>query len=188
MKMRTVMILFVLVGFAIGCKAPETAVSQANIDALDNMITNKNFEFRAEWAQPLVTTSLNGLVNSGLLPPGSSINRINLQGNSNFLRMEGDRVWADLPYYGERQAGGAYARATGIEFDGIPTDLEITENEKKQSYLIRFDIRNKAEAYQVSLELFPNLSGTISVNSTQRLNIRYSGTVLELEEGVSSAQ
>ncbi len=186
MKMRIFLAAFAIMALTIGCKSTGSAISQADIDALDAMIENKTFEVRADWAQPLGTTSMNSIAAAGLLPPGSAINRINLQGTSNYFRMQGDKVTANLPYYGEVQMGGTYGRATGVEFDGVPTDLKITKDEKKQSYRVRFNIRNKTETFQVNAELFPNFTSALTVNSSQRFVIRYSGTVAELEKGLAS--
>ena len=53
----------------------------AETKALDELVVSKRFEIESDWALPLATNSLNSIANAGLLPPGSSANRISLVGN-----------------------------------------------------------------------------------------------------------
>lgn len=150
---------------------------------LDEMIDQKSFEIVSEWAMPQMTNSMNSISNAGLFPPGSAGSRITLIGNPNYLRVSGDSVSAYLPYYGERQMGGGYNNTTtAIKFKGIPKDFEITKDTKDQSYAVHFEINDKTENYNVNLKLFPNLKGSINVNSSQRFQIRYSGDVAAIAE------
>ena len=169
--------------FAAGCGNSKTAVmSTEDTAALEAMIQEQAFEINADWAIPLGTGAMNSLAVSGLVPPGSAINQINLQGTPNFLRIQGDSVSARLPYYGERQVGGLYGRASGIEFNGLATDLKIKKNEKKQSYEVSFRVKDQdqTEHYQVNAMVFPNMSSSVTVNSTQRFVIRYRGAAKAL--------
>ncbi len=151
-------------------------VSSEEMQQIEDMVHNRAFEFVAEWAMPLATNSLTQISNVGLLPPGSNINQINLLGNSNFIKIEGDSVSAYLSYYGERQMGGQYGAVdTGITFNGVPRDFNVVRNDKKNSYSIKFDINDGAEAYQVNMTLFPDLAGSVVINSNQRFSIRYQG-------------
>lgn len=141
-------------------------------------MSTEHFEIRSDWALPLATNSLNSIANAGLLPPGSSAGQISLIGNANYVKVVGDSLSVYLPYFGERQMGGGYdSDGAGIEFEGVPEKMEITKNEEKQRYDIRFEFEDDAENFTVSLSLFPNLTSTISVNSSQRFPIRYSGAV-----------
>lgn len=150
---------------------------------LDEMIDQKSFEIVSEWAMPMMTNSINSIGNAGLFPPGSAGSRITLIGNPNYLRVFGDSVSAYLPYYGERQMGGGYnSTTTAIKFKGIPKDFEITKDGKDNSYDVSFEINDKMENYNVNLKLFRNLTGSISVNSSQRFQIRYSGDVAAIAE------
>ena len=96
--------------------------------------------------------------------------------------MKKDTVAAYLPYFGERQAGGSYGGTDiGIEFEGVPKDLVVSED-KENSYKISFKIKDKnttTENYNVIVRVYPSLSSTIYVNSTQKNSIRYRGKVLK---------
>ena len=84
----------------------KTAIAKSQETKLDSLIAAKNFIIRCDWALPMMTNSMNSLFNSGLFPPGSATNQINLIGNANYLKVVGDSVAAELPYFGERQMGG----------------------------------------------------------------------------------
>jgi len=175
--------IFLVMVQLISCGASNKIVEpSAQSKALDEMVASKEFKFDAEWARPIATSSLNSIANSGILPPGNNASNINIMGNGSYFKMEGDSVSADLPYFGERQMGGGYDSETGIKFEGIPDDLKIEKDETKQRYDIRFQIKKKAEVYQVQLTLFPSLSATMSVTSSQRFAIRFDGKVSKVEE------
>ena len=134
------------------------------------------FEIESDWAQPQVTTAFAQL--GDLLPAGSNASNISLIGNSNYLQIKDSIVNAFLPYYGERRQGGAYGSGkTGIEFEGVPQDFK-TNRGKKNSYEIRFNIKDKnsrSENYTVYVQVFPNLSSSININSSHRTSISYRG-------------
>lgn len=178
MMLKNLIILLVFLGL-VGCGTSSKTVSPSSqSQQLDEWVAQNSFEINSDWAIPLMTNSMNQISNAGIFPPGSAANRISLIGNSNFLRFQNNTVSAYLPYFGERQAGGAYnGRNSGIEFDGIPEDLEISRDEKTLRHQIQFKIMDKTEAYNVSITLFPNLNSSIQINSSQRLTIRYNGRV-----------
>ncbi|SRR5690606_11256246 len=151
---------------------------------LNNLITDQTFEIESRWAQPMTTNAYNQAVN-GLLPPGSTTGQINLMGNANYLKMVKDSVSAFLPYFGERQMGGKYGGANGgIEFAGVPKDLNITSTEKN-GYNIQFTINDKenhSENYKVYIQIFQDLNANMVISSSQRLSIRYRGVAMPLQK------
>lgn len=176
MKRLSYIIMFLGLVITLSCSSTKNHEATAEeINALNDLVQQKEFEFTARWAKPLTTTALNSVINAGLLPPGSTVNNIDLTGNSNYLRMQGDSVMAYLPYFGERQLGGAGYNPsnTAIQFEGVPDELEV--NKKGNGYQISFNIRNKTETYQVNAQLFPNKRGSININSSHRFPIVYTG-------------
>lgn len=166
-----------------GCgSTSKTVGAMEKAKALDAMVANRSFEIVADWAYPQVTSAMNSISNSGILGPGNTTSRIDLMGSGNYLKMQGDTVSAFLPYFGERQMGGGFGANSGIEFKGIPNDLEITPNTKDQSYRITFNIRDQSESYNLNMMLYPDLSSRINVTSSQRNYIRYEGRVAALKE------
>ncbi len=176
--------LLIALVFLVNCGTTgKTTASKVKEEQLNTLMATKNFIIRSDMALPMMTNSMNSLSNAGLFPPGSTASQISLIGNSNYLKVIGDSVIAELPYFGERQMGGGYnGRNTGIEFAGIPKDWELTKNEKTQRYDLRFNINNSTESFKVSITLFSNLKTAININSSQRFPIRYSGSAAPISE------
>lgn len=164
----------------LGCSSSKK-VAVAN-PALDTMMAQKKIEFNATSLRPVVTNAMSQVAQSGLIPPGSNIGRIDLSGTSNFLKIDGDSVSANLAYYGERRLGGGYNSTTGIEFNGVPENLEIVKDDTQKSYSIKFSIREKMETLKVYIQMPPSLSGTIDITSSHRTRIAYTATAQALKE------
>lgn len=173
--------IYLLIGLLIiattSCKSSKSVASQAEIDALQTMVANKQFRIVSDWAYPQVTNAMQQVLSSGLLQPGSAGGGINLIGNTNFLRVSGDSITSYLPYYGERQMQVAYGGGdSAIEFKGLVENYKAVQNED-HSYTISFEAKSNSESFNVYIQLSPNLNSYMTVNGTSRHTIRYSGEV-----------
>ena len=147
-----------------------------------SFLESKAYVFKARWANPLASQGLNAIANAGLLAPGNTAGRIDLFNTNNTLEIKGDTVVANLPFYGERRIGVSYnPRDTGITFEETPRDFEITFDEKRQSYTMNFIVNNGTENYNVSGIFFPDSSGKVFINSTQRQAIGFTGKLVPSE-------
>ncbi|GAA0721489.1 hypothetical protein GCM10009430_22820 [Aquimarina litoralis] len=173
--------LLVTGGVFLSCNSTKNIVAPtAQSEALEALIAKKSFTIESDWMYPLMTTGMNAIYNSGLIPPGSTVNSINLTGNPNFVRIYGDSISMNLPFYGERQLPGQYIRNEGgIVFQGVPDRYEVIKDEKKQTHLIKFTAKGDQESYRVTITLFPNWTTSININSSHRTSIRYRGVVSE---------
>ncbi len=182
-KMKTLFLIFTSC-LLVSCGSSQNLeISTGKSKVLDELVAQKKLEIISDWASPLASSSLNALSNSGLFPAGSTANNINLIGNFNHFRILGDSISVYLPYYGERRIStGFNNRNNNIEFDGVPEDVKITYNEKKQRYLMKFGIRNATEWLRVSVTLYPNMRSDIMIQSNHRTSIQYRGKVVKLEE------
>lgn len=160
---------------------PQKSASPAAMSQLQEMVNQKWFSIHPQWASPMATQSLNAVANAGLIRQGSNASRIDIAGNRAFLKMKNDSVFADLPYFGERQMGGAYSPdEAGITFSAPAKDVAISFNDKKQRYQFKFGVVNKyGEVFNVSGNLYPNGKSTFTVNSSERLSINYTGQLTE---------
>ena len=168
------------IGIAItvfGCGASKKIIAP-NIQ-LDEMMAQKAFEIKVQSAEPQVTRAMSQIANSGMLPPGSTINRIDVGGSGYYIKVAGDSVSAELPYYGERQMSGGYNSDSGIKFNGLAENLEISKDDSKQRYTVKFRIDGNAENYSVTISVLNNLSSTTTVSSSHRNGIAYSGKVIK---------
>lgn len=146
------------------------------MEALGERVSSRSYEIQATWAFPLMTQGITQVANSGLLMPGSNANRIDLMGNSNYFRVEGDSVLINLPYFGERQIGGGYGNTdVGINFEGVPLSYELKKEEKQDRFTAEIRVRDEIETLVINLFLFPSGKADINVNSTHRSSIRYTG-------------
>lgn len=180
--MRTVFLMSIVFTMLLACGTTNKNTSERAIQ-LHNMVENKSFEIVSNRAYPLMTSAMQQLDNMGLFVNGSTAASIDISTHGNFLRMKNDSVMANLPFYGERQMGGGYNNASGIEFKGIPRNLQINKL-KEQSYEIRFNIHDtnsSTESYEVYIKLAPNLTSNIVVRSSHRSNIQFSGRIRELK-------
>lgn len=165
-----------------GCGSQKQIVPSAvQVEALNALVKEKAFVIDITVARPLATGAVSRIANSGLLPPGSNVSRIDLTGMSSYLKVANDSVFAEIPYYGERQLPTTYnPNNTGVRFKNTPEDFEIVQNNRTQGYTIRFNVANGTEAFAVIAEIFPNLSSTVNINSSHRTPIWYSGEVEKL--------
>ncbi len=178
--MRASLLLFFALSVICSCKSSKTMINESH--PVHALVASKRIEFTAKSANPMVTQSLTAIANSGLIAPGNTVSRIDLNGNGNFLRIHGDSVTANLPYYGERQFGGGYGDASGIEFDGLPDNYVQDFDAIKQKYTIRFQINDLSDNYTVYIDIYPNMSGLVSVNMANRNTIQYNGRIGTIEK------
>lgn len=176
-----VIFLAILLGMVLSSCTSTKQAAQSNT-ALEAMIQKEAFKIVVRSAEPQLTGALVQIGNSGLIPPGSNISRIDLSGQNFYISLADQNVSILLPYFGERQIGGGYQRDTRISYEGKVEELSIEKNDKKQRYLVRFNIIKETESFQFTINVFNNLSSTISLQSSHRRPINYSGKVFGTEE------
>lgn len=177
-------ILYICLMLLMNCgNSKISAMKQENITALKQLVDSKRFVIESRQAMPQATGSLMRLQNSGILGVGNNAGTINLIGNPNYLKIKGDSVMAELPYFGEQRMGGTYGgRDQGISFNGLVKDYSAEWSAKKQRYIVRFRAEGKNDQYQVYINLFPNLNSSMSLNGNQRTPIQYQGFVEKLQK------
>lgn len=174
-------ILLVVLGCVLFVACGSTnKVAVAN-STLDDMMEQESFKIAVRAVEPQVTAALAQIAGSGLLQPGNTVSRIDVTGAGYFIKLDGQNVSANLPYYGERQMGGGYGSDDGIKFNTTAKDLLITKNEEKHSYVVTFSVDNSSESYFFTIDVGSSLSSTARVRSSHRNRIRFTGSVKELE-------
>lgn len=182
MKTKALYLFMSLVAITVLSCGSSKPVTQAQMDALDQLVQNRHFSIESDWAYPLTTGAVQQVLNSGLLPPGSSSGSINLIGNSNFLTVSGDSITSYLPYFGERQMNVDYGGTdNAIQLKGTMEHYQA-EIDKDHNYRVTFKANSKSEQFDVYITLTPRLKSTIVINSATRHPIRYSGTVEAVKE------
>lgn len=181
--MNKLLMCFFTGSLILSCGTNKNHTFESDVNKLKSVMESRLFEFRAEWANPMASQGLYAISNAGLLPPGSNVGAIQITGTNNFLKIQGDTITANLPYFGERRlGGGGYGDNTGIEFNGVPNAYNQAYNPEKNRLEISFEIADKTEDYDVRLTIFPNKNAGLSVNSNQRNSIRYTGAVVPMKK------
>jgi uncharacterized protein YcfL len=177
MKWKGILGVVLVSMMVFGCSSTSKVV-EAN-SRLDALVENKTIKIAINAAEPMVTTALAQIANSGMMAPGNTVGKIDVKGQGYFIEIQGDTVSADMPYFGERQMGGGYGDDAGIRFKEQIADIEITKDDSKQRYQMRFSISDVTETYLINMEVFPNMNSDVRVSSSHRNRIRYTGKVEE---------
>lgn len=170
--MKKLMILFIVGSVLAGCQSTKVIDPQ-----VQNLLAGGSFEIVQDYANPLVSSALNQVANSGLLPPGDQASSISLFGTDNYIRVINDSVAVDLPYFGTRRAGNVVGTNSGISYRGVPADLVIESNEAKKTTRITFTGRGQGENFGFSITVQPNGNSFTQVNSMTRTAISYDGHI-----------
>lgn len=163
--MNNKLILILLTVFLVACGSAENGNIQ-NFSDLQELISAGEFEIENNWANPM------------------GGNSINLIGNSNFIRFEGDSVDIFLPYFGVRHSGGGYGSEGGIVYKGPLEDLKIREGQEDNKIELEFEADHEGENFQFDVTIYGNGTTNTSVKSSERQSISYRGTVGNLPEDV----
>ncbi len=148
----------------ISCGGANTSFDNEKYNALKDLLTSRNFEIENEWAYP------------------SGGGNINLIGNTNFIRFQGDSVEIYLPYFGVRHSGGGYDGEGGIKYKGLAKKFEIVEKPAKGNIEVEFEVDKSGETLNFYISLFPNDNARTVVNTSQRSTISYQGKLSEIKE------
>ncbi len=179
MKIRNISLVVIGSILVFGCGSSKPAVSNA---ALDAMMEQETFQIVVRAAEPQVTTAMARVGNSGgVMRPGSTMSRVDLTGDGYYIKLEGEKVSIELPYFGERQMGGGYGTDGGFTLeDTLAKDLKITKDEEKKTYEVTFSADNSSETLFFTIEVGSSLNSTTRVTSAQRNRIRYTGKLSQL--------
>ncbi|TXD84058.1 DUF4251 domain-containing protein [Subsaximicrobium wynnwilliamsii] len=169
---------FVFIALSLfACGSSKSTATPAEIENLKKMVEQRAFEIESDYAYPVTTTALMSLQNAGLFLDGSNASSVSLIGNPNYLRVKGDSVFAELPYFGEVQMPSYPSRDNGIHFKTLLEDYEANQNEKSKAYDLKFGANGTDESYNVFITLFPNGRSSIRISGSKRNSIEYTGEV-----------
>ncbi len=160
-----------------GSKQVSTGENKQNQELVNSKIAQKDFKIDATWAYPLASNTLNQLGANNGLGVGNNGSRINLQGNSDYLKIENDSAYGDLSYFGERRFSGGYNTPNGILFRNRLEDYSATFNEKKQRHEISFRVSHQTESFDINLDVYSSGNSHITVSSAYRTTIKYDGNI-----------
>ena len=183
---NTIAIVIAFMMIACGGTKKYTDAENVAYDNLRQLVQSKSFIVRSNTASPMVSNAFMQVANTNILGPGNTANNINIASTSNWLRVVGDTINGNLPFFGEQNFGGSLgSQHQGIEFDSSPENYKVTEHTDKHKIDINFQIEDEYrgnERYNVFITVFPNNSSTIRINSTSRSSIEFRGDVSSWSE------
>lgn len=140
------------------CSAP-SGVQTAGDAAIKTLIDNRNFVFQAQLAQPTRGTSRQ-------LTAGYE------------LRVAGDTLTANLPYFGRAYQAPIDMRGGGVEF--TTTDYSYSVDPKRKGrWTINFDPKGKGDVRNMTLSVSEDGYASLQVLSNNRDPISFTGVVVE---------
>jgi len=93
------------------------------------------------------------------------------------LRIKNDSAFAYLPYFGVAYSAPYGGREGGIKFAEPLQGYAIKSNKKSDGWDIRFKVKGPDDGFEISMNIFNNGSSMITVNSTNRDPITFTGEV-----------
>ena len=111
---------------------------------------------------------------------GRNVSRFNPRGE---MSINDTIAKGNLPFFG-RAYNLPYGEGGGIEFDNKIKDekIKIIEKKRKKSIVYTFSVAGKNDQYRFTIEAMGGNSCSISLNSNNRAQISYAGTISPLEK------
>ncbi len=192
-QLKAIVLTGMTLGLLWSCGSTKSAESitmkNQQFAALKELVATKSFVVAVESAYPLQTYAVMQVTNALLQNTGNTGSRIPLIGNGDYIKIKGDTVQAELAYYGEvRMVSSLNPRDSGINFEGVPSTFDVTENEKKQTIKLEFEIKSKSDLFSVIMQLYANKRAIVFINSMTRTSIRYEGKLNAFEEPETSSR
>ena len=185
--MKQFLLYSILFGLLMGCGSNKQFTEQDNQDyqSLQDMVALKSFEIVSNSAMPIASASYNRVATSRILGPGNNAGNIDISSNGNKVTVKGDSIQGYLPFFGDQHFGGGYGGTNGgIEFNDIPENYKVVNNDKKHAVEVSFKIKDSKrpnEQYNMTITLYPNNRTYMRVQSSNRSSIDYSGRVSKLD-------
>ncbi len=138
---------------------------EADFQVHQTLIESKNYEFRADWANPFRR------------------GRISLVTTPNYMILEEGEARIHLPYFGvAHNSSPAYSGDTGIVFEGTYENYKLEINDKKKEITVRFTCNAKKETLDFNLLVYSSGNSRLNVTSTIRDGIKYDGKTAPIEK------
>jgi hypothetical protein len=148
----------VLAFVAVSCASPAEVQSTGGAD-IKTLLEGKRFVFQAQTAQPTRGTSRQ-------LSTGYD------------LRVSGDTLVAQLPYFGRAYQAPIDMRGGGIEFNTTDYSYSL-EPKRKGRWNITFDPKGKGDVRSLNLSVSEDGYASLQVLSNNRDPITFTGIVVE---------
>ena len=143
--------------FLWGCNSTKKTVASASESEMEAFVETLDFMF------------VTGLVETNSITDFTS--------NVDFMKMRGDSVQMNLPYFGTHHVARMGGGRGGLRFTSKATDIRTSKNEKQKYFDLNFKVRDRSESISCKLRVYPTGRAMLSINSSQRSNAQYEGTI-----------
>lgn len=147
--------LLILSSCATKAYIPKNEKEAAKMQQVENAVANGNYLIEIANAVPM----------GGRL--------INLNGNYS-VEIRNDSAFVHLPFYGRAYTAPMGLNDGGIKFNAPIDDYKLTTT-KKGVYKANMDIRTNQDNYRIYLEIMPDGTSTVRINSNNRSPMSYYG-------------
>jgi opacity protein-like surface antigen len=100
----------------------------------------------------------------------------------NYIHVNAGQTDIYLPYFGRVHASNAYSPEAGIKFKGALENYELKFNDKKQSITLAFEVERGHERHEFNFNIYKGGTTTLTVASSRRNPIVYTGSITRLEQ------
>jgi hypothetical protein len=179
-KIASIMLMAFIAVAISSCSSTKTGTAKEFAE-MTQRIQDGNLRIAVDAAYPANTVATQQVLNSILRGTGDTANRVDLSGDGHFIEIGSERVQASLPFYGERRQGGGYNNTNdaGIQFDVVPKEYTVEQEEDLYRYRISFVADKGIENFNADVVLFANGTAVIYVTSNTRTRIEYRGRVVK---------
>ena len=150
------------------------------------LIESGTFQFEAFWANPLGNDVANigqNISGGGAIFQGG---RVDVSSNDNFVNVDGKKTDLFLPYFGRVFFPKRINNQGGIKYKGDITNYRIKINDDKQIITIKFEAKTENDYLKFSYRINSGGSATLTINSTNRQTISYTGDIKILNADAKS--
>lgn len=135
--------------------------------------------FYAQTATPLPDQMLMSSEIQRILPPGSSANNIQLNGNSNFIVFSKDSIQSFLPYYGRVfMTNGVNPQKSALELVSTQFKVQKQSSRKGITY-INWTFNDQRDLNQMQISVGKNGYATVQCRFNFRQPISFYGQILK---------
>lgn len=167
----TMSIMALLLGISFSCSSTKNYQDTEKTAAL---VQSGTFTFMAEKANP---TNLDVVNILNTMPGGNAARIFNLDSGYT-IKVEPEKITADLPYFGRMFIANLDPKESGFKFTSTNFTIDKSKSTaKKQVWIV--NLNDVSSAQQMYFEIYPGGSTIVSINSKDRQAISYSGYITD---------
>ena len=139
-------------------KAEKKAKEEKQIEEL---INSKEFVFVGRFAIPM------------------GYRQVNLASNPNYLKFQPEMIDSQMPFFGNATSPTGYGTDSGVKFKAKPEKYEIRKS--KKGWEVEAVVTDQNDSYKIFMTVGASGNSNLTITSTRRSSISYSGDINPVE-------